>query len=614
MELVNQIRSNFPKTIDKGKPIFSALIANDKGDAAIQKQLVDLLAYMKEWTSTPDVYNQSGLMLEKTITFFSYLERFADETEQSLKNRFRAIFVRNHDTRWGTPYDVKSVFRQYFPHAEIYLIENVNKIDSVVPGENNYIVDGDISTSTPSDWTLTNCSATKAARFSKGFGIEMNQNGGSFSQTVTIPNRKQINDSEEYKNLTYFLHFFMSGKVDVQIHNSANNKYWDYTLKEWKTTATNNRFEQAEWNDCSLYFFTDGDDDTTDITVTFNYVAPDIAAEVTDTTIKGLLPVTWTIDNCTTTDNIINMEQDDSEVSTTTNVVPKTNYSLKFAHKGKLALVIQNDNNKYWDITSQEWKSTQVTNIIRAVDWTNRDYTIIPDSADTTISVSFAYVDSNVYLQDAEINGEIKKTETLTNCTTTGKIINLEQMTSKASYVLNVQAGEVYDFKYFFLGRMNIIVKNDNNEYWDFNSNAWESTQINNEYLSNKLIGKDLRIVANASTTQLTIEFTLIQSSYLDYFRLFQKQAYSSFTVIAHFTGNTSMGAFGLAAGDSDPNNGAAPTDPVPQPRYSNYGYYEKSFLSGVPIGFASDIYEDLLDYLRSQGVKAFLDIVVKDA
>ena len=307
MELVNQIRSNFPKTIDKGKPIFSALIANDKGDAAIQKQLVDLLAYMKEWTSTPDVYNQSGLMLEKTITFFSYLERFADETEQSLKNRFRAIFVRNHDTRWGTPYDVKSVFRQYFPHAEIYLIENVNKIDSVVPGENNYIVDGDISTSTPSDWTLTNCSATKAARFSKGFGIEMNQNGGSFSQTVTIPNRKQINDSEEYKNLTYFLHFFMSGKVDVQIHNSANNKYWDYTLKEWKTTATNNRFEQAEWNDCSLYFFTDGDDDTTDITVTFNYVAPDIAAEVTDTTIKGLLPVTWTIDNCTTTDNIINI-------------------------------------------------------------------------------------------------------------------------------------------------------------------------------------------------------------------------------------------------------------------------------------------------------------------
>ena len=46
---------------------------------------------------------------------------------------------------------------------------------------------------------------------------------------------------------------------------------------------------------------------------------------------------------------------------------------------------------------------------------------------------------------------------------------------------------------------------------------------------------------------------------------------------------------------------------------FGNYGYYDKSYLSGVPIGFASDIYEDLLDYLRAQGVKAYLEIVIKD-
>ena len=382
MDLVNQIRSNFPKTIDKSKPIFSALIANDNGNAAIQKQLVDMLSYMKEWTGTPDIYQQTGLMLDKTVTFFSYLERFADETEQSLKNRFRAIFVRNHDTKWGTPYDVKSVFRQYFPHAEIYLVENVNKIDSVVPGENNYIVDGDVNTATPSPsvWQRTNCTVEKDASFSKTYGFQMNQSGGILTQTVEdLPNRKAINDTEpyEYKNLTYYLHFFLKGKIDVVItkDDSGTTKYWDNTGKEWKTTAVKNRFEQTDWNDCSLYFFTEGDDDTKDITFSFEYV------------------------------------------------------------------------------------------------------------------------------------------DTLT---------------------------------------------------------------------------------------------------YLDYFRLFQKQPYSSFTVIAHFLGNTSMGAFGLAAGDADPNDGSGAATP-PQPRYGNYGYYDKSFLSGVPIGFANDIYEDLLDYLRSQGVKAFLDIVVKD-
>ena len=44
-----------------------------------------------------------------------------------------------------------------------------------------------------------------------------------------------------------------------------------------------------------------------------------------------------------------------------------------------------------------------------------------------------------------------------------------------------------------------------------------------------------------------------------------------------------------------------------------NYGYYDKSFLSGVAAGYAKDVYEELLDYLRPQGVKAYLDIVIKD-
>jgi hypothetical protein len=362
MELVNQIGSDFPKTIDKSKPIYSALIANNNGNAAVQKQIISILKYMKEWTSTPDVYQQTGLMLEKTINFFSYLERFADETEASLKNRFRAIFVRNHDTRWGTPYDVKSVFKQYFPHAEIFLVENVNKIDSTEPGLANLLLDGDIETDTPTDWNLTNCSATADARFSKSYGIEMDQAGGILSQDISISGDK-----------TYFLHFFLKGKINVVI-KSDNDKYWDNTDKEWKDSYVNNSFEKEEWNNCSLYFITRNDDSS--VTISFEY------------------------------DGV---------------------------------------------------------------------------------------------------------------------------------------------------------------------------------------------------------------STYIDYFRLFAKQPYSSFTVIAHFEGNTSVGAFGLAAGDSDPNIPDSGVTP-PQPRYGNYGYYDKSFMSGLPIGFATDIYEDLLDYLKAQGVRAFLDIVIKDA
>lgn len=363
MNLKEQLRGNFPKTIDKSKPVFSSLIANDNNNAAIQKQLKDLFDYMKEWISTPNVYDQTGVMLEKTVSFFSFLERFVDETEKSFKNRFAAIFIRNHDTKWGTVYDVKSVFKQYFPHATIYVVENTNKIDDINPDYANLLKDGDIDTDTPTDWSLTNCTASDLARFSKAYGILMNQSGGKLSQAVTIK-----------PNSTYFLHFFLKGKIKVSI-KSNGNKFWDNSSKTWESSEVLNEFiSMDDWSNQSLYFFT-GENDSS-VEISFNF------------------------------DNSI---------------------------------------------------------------------------------------------------------------------------------------------------------------------------------------------------------------TYIDYFRLFEKQPYSSFTVIAHFEGNTAVGAFGLAAGEDDPNIETTSPTP-PQPRYGNYGYYDKSFLTGVPIGFATDIYEDLLDYLRAQGVRAYLEIIIKDA
>ena len=371
---------SIPKTIDKSKPVFSSLIANDKNTAVIQKQLNYLFAYMKEWISTPDVYLQTGVMLMKTITFFSFLERFADETEKSLKNRFAAIFVRNHDSKWGTPFDVKNVFKQYFPSGKIYLVENTNKIDDPVPELANLLLDGDIGEDTPTDWTLVNCTASADARFSKSYGIKFNQAGGTLSQNVEL----HVREDAEHNPLTtsFFLHFFLKGTINVQIKNSSG-KYWDYENKEWKNSAVDNIFTTA---------------------------------------------------------------------------------------------VEDNNGN------------------VLSYEWDNRFLYFTLDDTDT-ITVYFKYADVETYA---------------------------------------------------------------------------------------------------------------------DYFRLFQKQPYSSFTVIAHFEGNTASKAFGLAAGDEDPNIETA-SDTPPQPRYGNYGYFDKSFLSGVPIGFAKDIYEDLLEYLRAQGVKAYLDILIKD-
>lgn len=469
MNLTEQIRGNFPKTIDKSKPVFSSLIVNSNSDAAIQKQLVYLFDYMKEWISTPDIYEQTGTMLDKTVTFFSFLERFTDEKESSLKNRFAAIFIRNHDTKWGTPFDVKSVFKQYFPSATIYLVENVNKINSTEPGLANLLLDGDINTDTPSDWSLVNCSASPEARFSKAYGILFNQTEGELSQSVNVASES-----------TYFLHFFLKGQTKVSIKDN-NNKYWDFASKTWSNDVKKTLFStdvkntsgiitSYEWDNRSLYFITQAT--TSSVTITFEEYGVGNKAET----------------------NVVFTRSNDIEVLRTETIIPS-------------GTRVKTSSNKVF-ITTQD-----------------------------------AYIEPN-----------------------------------------HTESNEV-----------NVIAENFGYDY---------QVAANTITIIDSSVPDEVISVDNSSQA--------IGGTFIDYFRLFAKQPYSTFTVIAHFEGNTASKAFGLAAGNADPNMETEESTP-PQPRYGNYGYYDKSFLSGVPIGFASDIYEDLLDYLRAQGVRAFLDIVIKD-
>ena len=259
MTVKEQLRANFPKTVNKAAPVFSALVANDDGTAAIESVLTDLLAYMKEWVSTPNVYEQSGDMLEKTVEFFSFIEKFTDESETSLKNRFSALFVRNHNTIWGNPYNVKSVFQQYFPSAEIYIVENVNDTNT-----ENLIADGDFSEEGSDTWNLKNCAYEIAARFSKTDGIGLYENS-ILKQKVSFANTE---------NKTYFLHFFMKGTVTVGLKNNRG-QYWNNDTKKWGSGASTTTFTAEEWKNNSLYFFLDAS--ITSVEVIFSGVGGDMS-------------------------------------------------------------------------------------------------------------------------------------------------------------------------------------------------------------------------------------------------------------------------------------------------------------------------------------------------
>jgi len=240
MVVKNILRGSFPTTVNKSGREFSALIANDKGNAAVENQLRALLTYMNEWIKTPNVYEQTGTMLEKTVTFFSYLEMFTDETELSLKNRFSALFVRNHDKKWGTKYDITKLFQQYFPSGNVYVIENTGDSDT-----DNLIEDGDFTDEELNVWQMNDCNFSTQARFSGTNGIEFNA-GGTLSQTINLSN----SEAE-----TYFLHFFsQNGKIKVSVKNSEN-EYWNKKTRAWQSTKVQLELENKDtWEPYDLWF------------------------------------------------------------------------------------------------------------------------------------------------------------------------------------------------------------------------------------------------------------------------------------------------------------------------------------------------------------------------
>lgn len=260
MNLKSQLRNSYPNIIDKTKEIFSALVVNDKETAALQSALNDLIVYMKGWYSTPSLYEQTGEQFDRTVACFSYLTKFTDETEKSLKNRISAIFIRNHDKAWGSKYNIQRIFEQYFPSGHIYIVENS------YPIEDSILKEGDFVSADLTYWSVNNVEIDKRARFSKTFGAVLLDENSELIQTVDVNN---------HSDSAYFLHFFCLGKCSVEITDN-NGRFWNNNQKIWQETSSDMSFESDDWSDCDMWFtnFSEGlsravDDSISTVTVKF---------------------------------------------------------------------------------------------------------------------------------------------------------------------------------------------------------------------------------------------------------------------------------------------------------------------------------------------------------
>jgi hypothetical protein len=233
------LRSIFSTLVNKDDEVFKALFANPDESGAVETVFNELERVRDEWCNNSDVYNQIGEMLEKTLSYFSVLERLFEESDASYKDRNALLFYRNGDTLWGDKWDVLSIFKTYFGTNQVFIVNDTNSI------EENLLLDGNFEERNA--WNLEGCIYDSSARFSERMGVYFNS-PGVCKQSVSI-------DS----NSTYFIHFFLSGNIEVQIKDN-NNRYYDAArgeFGEWVINPAVNDFSASDWDAKRLFFLTD---------------------------------------------------------------------------------------------------------------------------------------------------------------------------------------------------------------------------------------------------------------------------------------------------------------------------------------------------------------------
>jgi len=252
----NFIRGVFSTLVNKDEEIFKALLASDDPDkpGTLEQIFNDVEETRNKWCNTPNVYEQEGEMLEKTLSLFSVLSRAYDESDASLKWRNKILYIRNGDTVWGDYWDIVKMFKAYFNSEFVYIVNNTDDISK------NLFSGGDFEENTEA-WTLNLCEYSPDARFSGRNGLLFEENG-KCSQSVNV-NADSV----------YFVHFFHCGNIRVKIKDN-NGRYWRHPnpyaddFGSWVNTETMVNLPATEkWKSESVFFLTDSE--VTNVKISF---------------------------------------------------------------------------------------------------------------------------------------------------------------------------------------------------------------------------------------------------------------------------------------------------------------------------------------------------------
>lgn len=252
MKLEEFIKSAFPTLVNKDGIMFKALLTDGKGNGTMEKMLNDVEEFRNEWCNENDFYSISGERFEKCAALFSVLKRMYNESDDSFKNRIKLLLYRNGDELIGDKWNILHVLKSYFGTESLWIVNNTDDLSS------NLLFDPDFEKM--SAWQISGgVEYSDKANFSGALGLSFISTGNC-KQAVSVA-----------QNTTYFLHFFLQGKINVAVQDNLG-RYYCSTSDEfgsWQKNKCSTSFECSEWDAHSLFFITDSN--VSAVTITFEY-------------------------------------------------------------------------------------------------------------------------------------------------------------------------------------------------------------------------------------------------------------------------------------------------------------------------------------------------------
>ncbi|MCQ2086675.1 MAG: hypothetical protein MJZ37_01165 [Bacilli bacterium] len=252
-ETGKRLLSHLPPKINRQGEIVSALFANEEETGALEKLFAYGETVKKAYSGEKDVYKMDGDLLDQVMEFFSFFERFYEETDASFIKRNKSILVRNGDVTFGTTWNVKHVFEYYFPKAKIFLLENVGR------WEDNILINSNFESIVPEEvakWNLSGSEISESGSFSGAKGVSFTSNNGTVSQNAVVE-----------KDNIYFVTCMVKGNVSFLVKGASGDLKHLYSIGEamGNESGQTRSVSNGDWNFVQLFFKADK---TETITVT----------------------------------------------------------------------------------------------------------------------------------------------------------------------------------------------------------------------------------------------------------------------------------------------------------------------------------------------------------